>query len=412
MRRDFVRNKYDYRDLWMKFSEKASGSLNLTELLPRVGEFIIESMFVQQAAIWLSADTSRKLVLAYHHEPTGSTLAALSIRLRKDWKVTAPIEAYNVGGESRGTPFEDHQAFHKLGVQRCVIVRRDETLLGVLGVGPNVGNMAPTGEESQLLASMSKQLAHLIMNQRLSEELLLAREWDSFNRFSSFILHDLKNLATLQSMTLENAKTRKDDPKFLADVFSTFGQTTDKMINLIASLSVRTGELSLKQQPLNLLTVIRNALDDIDTETRVGLEVITHFPAQTHAPIVIGDPELLQKAFTNILLNAIQSLPKGEGSVEIKVTNSEDGKITAEITDTGCGMSPEQLQKLFRPFQTTKRHGMGVGLCHTRSIVEFHGGNIHIESEMNTGTRVEIKIPTVVKSEKERNFSEAQNPRG
>jgi two-component system sporulation sensor kinase A len=103
----------------------------------------------------------------------------------------------------------------------------------------------------------------------------------------------------------------------------------------------------------------------------------------------------LQKAFTNLLLNAIQSLPKGKGAVEVTVSEVHQGRITAAIKDTGCGIPSEQLKSLFRPFQTTKKQGMGIGLCHTRSIIEVHGGQIRIESEVNAGTTVEVELPAV-----------------
>lgn len=77
------------------------------------------------------------------------------------------------------------------------------------------------------------------------------------------------------------------------------------------------------------------------------------------------------------------------------VIHPGNGKIMTEIKDTGCGISPEQIKNLFRPFQTTKKNGMGIGLCHTRSIIEVHGGRIHIDSAINAGTQVEIEFPTL-----------------
>lgn len=111
--------------------------------------------------------------------------------------------------------------------------------------------------------------------------------------------------------------------------------------------------------------------------------------------MIAGDPDLLKKVFTNLILNAIQSLPKGQGTVDITVIHPGNGKITTGIKDTGCGIPPEQIKNLFRPFQTTKKNGTGIGLCHTRSIVEVHGGRIHIDSHVNTGTEVEIEFPTL-----------------
>jgi two-component system NtrC family sensor kinase len=130
-------------------------------------------------------------------------------------------------------------------------------------------------------------------------------------------------------------------------------------------------------------------------DQRTGLIVTTKFPPKDKPPIVAGDPDLLKKVFTNLLLNAIQSLPKGKGAVEVTVADPGNGRIRTEIKDTGCGIPPEQIKNLFRPFQTTKRNGMGIGLCHTRSIVEVHGGRIHIESQLNVGTEVELEFPTL-----------------
>ena len=69
--------------------------------------------------------------------------------------------------------------------------------------------------------------------------------------------------------------------------------------------------------------------------------------------------------------------------------------MTAAIRDTGCGIPADRLESLFRPFQTTKEKGMGIGLCHTRSIIEVHGGQIRIESQVNLGTKVEVDLPTL-----------------
>ena len=151
----------------------------------------------------------------------------------------------------------------------------------------------------------------------------------------------------------------------------------------------------LKQQPVNILKVIKQTFDDLKIEQRTGVNITTKFPPQDAPPVISGDPELLQKVFTNILLNAIQSLPTGQGTVEITVNEADPGKIVAAIRDTGCGIPPEQLQNVFRPFQTTKERGMGIGLCHTRSIVEVHGGHIRIDSQVNRGTTVELEFPRI-----------------
>ena len=398
--RNFFRNKYDYRDLWMKFTEQSSGTVSLTDLLPRVGEFIADAMFLKQVTIWLKTPNSDSFGLAYSHDPDiPMTSQSATLQRRQDWSEAEKGQVFTIpdeqGAQDVDCPFEDITALRATASTRFVLIQKGKETIAVLGIGSDIANRAPSREDDRLLMSLCSQLEQLILNQKLSEELLLAREWESFNRFASFVIHDLKNLATMQGMTLENAKSLKSNPDFVADAFATFAETTDKMVNLIASLSVRRGQFSFKQQPVNILDILSTTFDNLNLNQRNGVKFVTAFPPKEHPPMVSGDPELLQKAFTNIILNAIQSLPGGEGSVEIQVTNPYEGIITAAIRDTGCGIPPERLQNLFRPFQTTKKNGTGIGLSHTRSIIEVHGGRMRIESQINAGTKVELDLPTL-----------------
>jgi putative PEP-CTERM system histidine kinase len=401
--RNFFRNKYEYRDLWMKFSQRSSGSLNLADLLPKVSELIAEAMFVRQVAVWLRSPNSHSFALA-HCFDGGSVDGTGSFTLRLNHPPRAghleaiyPVPKQVTNESARAFAFDNVQAIKRLGIARLATVTNGGEIVGLLGVGEELGGKGkdPSPEDDRFLSSISNQIGHLIVNYKLSEELLLAREWESFNRFASFVVHDLKNLATLQSMTLENGKRFNSNREFISDAFATFQETTEKMINLIASLSVQRGQFSLKQQPVNILEVIASTFDDLKLDQRNGLKLVTAFPPKEKTPIISGDRELLQKAFTNLLLNAIQSLPKGEGAVEVTVSEPYQGRITAAIKDTGCGIPSEQLKSLFHPFQTTKKHGTGIGLCHTRSIIEVHGGQIRIESQVNAGTKVEVELPTV-----------------
>jgi putative PEP-CTERM system histidine kinase len=401
--RNFFRNKYDYRELWMRFSAKASGSLNLNDLMPKLAEFVADTMFVGQVAIWLRFPNTASFSPVYCHDSTlSSTSQSALLQLNPSWTSVHAAGVYHIQASSNGAttcPLENTDPALNLGITRIVPVIQGDRVQGFLGIGPELGGGAPSNEDDQLLASISSQLAHLILAQQLSEELLLSREWESFNRWSSFIVHDLKNLASLQSMTIENVRTHGDNPRFLADAFATFGQTTGKMIDLIASLSVQRREFSLNQKPINILQLVSQTFDEFSVPQTNGVKVIKRFSPEDRPSIIFGDPELLKKVFRNVLLNAIQSLPNGDGSVEVSVSRPANGKVTTSIKDTGCGIPPEQLQNLFRPFQTTKKQGMGIGLCHTRSILEIHGGQIRIESQVNAGTRVDIELPMLERHE-------------
>ena len=396
--RHFFSNKYDYRELWMKFSETTAGSLSLNEILPKLAGFIADSMCVRQVTIWLRSASPDDFYLAhsygdFHPAPEGE----LSIRMNPRLSGLASpdilrIPEHESVEEIMSFPLMEVEDLKELRIRRMVPVRKNGETLGWVGIGEELSGKKFTLEDEQFLLSISNQLAHLILMHRLSEELLVAREWEPFNRLTSFVIHDLKNLATQQSMILENAKNLGDKKDFVQDAFATFAQTTDKMISLIASLSVRKGHLAARLEPANILDVLKGTFDDLKISQRRGVKLITEFPSEGSPVIVYGDPNLLQKAFTNILLNAIQSFPTGEGTVQVAVSHP-NGKVMTAITDTGCGIRPDILRNLFRPFQTTKKEGTGIGLCHTRSIVEVHGGQIRIESRANSGTKVEIELP-------------------
>jgi signal transduction histidine kinase len=193
-------------------------------------------------------------------------------------------------------------------------------------------------------------------------------------------------------MVLQNARDLGNNPAFLQDAFTTFAHSTDKMISLIANLSLQKGQLVSDHQPIDIVKLLRSTFDDLKIDQRKGVRLITEFPSKSPVAAVAGDPSQLQKAFANILLNAVQSLPNGEGTIQVAVYQP-DSKVVTAFTDTGYGMSPETLRNLFRPFHTTKKGGLGIGLCHTRTIVEGHGGRIRIDSAINKGTKVEIELP-------------------
>jgi signal transduction histidine kinase len=394
IRRFLCRGKYNYRSLWIEFAEVATHSPEIHDLLQKIAKFIARVMSVRQVAFWIRSGFTDKFDFAYGIAEPHIKGSVLTLQLTQTIPPRNAIFRFDKDSElNRHFLIRGVQPLHELGVKHLLPIRRGTEVLGILGVGGEP-NGKWSAQDDYFLLSVSSQIAHLILTHELSRELLVAKEWDSFNRCASFLLHDLKNVATIQSMTLENARNLRHNADFVTDAFATFNHTTEKIFNLIASLSIQRGQFSLKQQPVNILELISQSFDELKIGRTNGLRIRTEFPPPDKIRAIRGDPELLGKAFTNLILNAIQSLPGGEG--EIDVTVSEDGPdmITTSIRDTGCGISPDRLKTVFRPFQTTKENGLGIGLCHTRSIIEVHGGEIRIKSKLNAGTTVEIDLPT------------------
>ena len=135
------------------------------------------------------------------------------------------------------------------------------------------------------------------------------------------------------------------------------------------------------------LKLVRNQL------TLSGIQVEEDFPPGL--PPFQGDRKSLQQVFLNLFINAIQAMLDG-GTLTIKARPSEDGQwLKVEVADTGLGIEPEHLPRIFDPFYTTKQvgRGTGLGLSVTYGIVEKHGGHIEVESEKGKGSTFTVILP-------------------
>src|SRR5262249_3472549 len=108
-------------------------------------------------------------------------------------------------------------------------------------------------------------------------------------------------------------------------------------------------------------------------------------------PEIDADPDLLHKAFQNLILNALDAMPSG-GTLKLRTADNE-GKIRIEVSDTGKGLTPEECSRLFTPYYTTKQQGTGLGLAIVQSVVSDHHGTISVSSEEDRGTTFRIDLP-------------------
>jgi len=123
-----------------------------------------------------------------------------------------------------------------------------------------------------------------------------------------------------------------------------------------------------------------------------GVEIYKNYKSSLLKPLLIrADSVLLHRAFYNLFVNALQAMPNG-GDLTIDV-DLNGFFCEVRIADTGCGISEDLKEKIFRPFFTTKEKGTGLGLAIVKSVVESHGGEVAVESEKGRGTTLIVKLP-------------------
>jgi two-component system sensor histidine kinase HydH len=140
----------------------------------------------------------------------------------------------------------------------------------------------------------------------------------------------------------------------------------------------------------DLTQVVEEMIDFFGpTARQANIEIKCYLPADL--PSVKLNPEFFKQALLNLLLNAAQAMPSG-GELTIQAAH-DDGEVCLSLIDTGSGMTPEVLSRLFRPFFSTKPGGTGLGLATTRRIVRAHGGRLAVQSEVGRGTKFTIQLP-------------------
>jgi putative PEP-CTERM system histidine kinase len=261
--------------------------------------------------------------------------------------------------------------------------------LGILTLGDRVSGTPISSEESDLLSTIAYQTAASLWNLSLTERLNEAREMEAFHKVAATFVHDLKNMAAKLSLLIQNLPLHFDNPEFRQDALKAIGQTVlgiDRMCSRV-SLAERSADIRLTEVDLNELV----------SSTLSGLEVFTNGCLVTNLqplPKLLLDPEQMRKVITNLVMNASEATG-GTGEVLVETGSCDGCWAIITVTDDGCGMSQEFLdQDLFRPFRTTKKHGTGIGLFHSKMIVDAHQGKIEVRSAEGKGTACSVLLPT------------------
>jgi PAS domain S-box-containing protein len=226
-------------------------------------------------------------------------------------------------------------------------------------------------------------ILHDITTQKKTERAtLLAEKLAATGRLVRTLAHEVRNPLSNIHMSLEQLTTAtKSEDKIYLDIIERNGRRINDLITELLTSS-RPTEINFSKIPLQTVIdeTISSALDRI-TLKQIKLKV--NYPE--FACQIKGDKEKLKIAFLNIIINAIEAISHNQGELSIMLLQNED-TYAVEVTDNGVGIPAENLSKLFEPYFTSKRNGIGLGLASTLNILQSHNATVEVKSKVSTGT--------------------------
>ena len=223
-----------------------------------------------------------------------------------------------------------------------------------------------------------------------------SRQFESFIRISAMLTHDLKNAIEGLSLTVGNMERHFDNPQFRADALKGLTSATDKLKALVARLSRPLTSLSGEhKRPTNidLIPIIQRVLAMTAEPSRGKHSIVTRLPPSLHA---LADPVRVEEVIENLVLNALEAMTDRGGTLTIEAGHTDEDKPMFSVSDTGRGMSRSFIDThLFRPFSTTKKTGIGLGLYTCREVIKASGGTIKVDSVEGAGTTFRVVLPSI-----------------
>jgi signal transduction histidine kinase len=251
-------------------------------------------------------------------------------------------------------------------------------------------------ELGRLMAVFNEMVKGLRERKVLEEKLKRAEQSAVVGRLASGIAHEIKNPLNYMSLTIDYlrgkfAPTDEDAKEKFLDKMDGIKDEIKSLDKLVRNFLSFGRPLKLDFKPLVLRDLIENILN-LSNEQAIQQGIAIILDEQSQIPIIQADIEQIKSCFSNLIFNAQQAMPNG-GNLTITFSNRNEG-AEVKIMDTGVGIAPENLEKIFEPYFSTKETGTGLGLALVKRIIEAHYGTIKVESSLGEGTIFRVWFPT------------------
>jgi len=375
---------YNYRREWRRFARLMTSSATVEELVSNTVSSLCQTMMVKKGVIYaaVAGGRSADYGLGPGEEPGESCPAILETY---DGAPLMMIPQPRGGGRDDGTAGDRPSwirivSFLKIGGEAK----------GFIALGDKEFGRLWSEEDREFLSTITDQAALSLENLLMEERYLESKQLESFNRFASFVIHDLKNTVGMLSLTAENAKDNIQDRQFQEDAIDTVERSVQKMRRLIDSLNAHKSPAAISRSMTDATAPAEErieALRQLAAKKGVNIEFERGKGARAYI-----DPSAISRMIENLVLNAIEAVSEG-GRVTVRIGLRGD-TLGISVSDDGPGFDAEYMENgLFRPFMSTKKNGLGVGLVLCKSLTEAHGGSISVSNLPGGGALVEVEIP-------------------
>lgn len=382
LHKHFYANKHDYRKQWLDFTARLCEAGTRDELESAILKAYSETFSLVRAALYqLDADRDEFCLTSSLGTDAFSSGFKRSHPFfhhlaQSDW-------VFSIQDEFPAGTQEMKRIFVECEVLFCVPLLFNQNLEGFILLGRQEGRQERfIYEDYDLMKVLAHQATSTLLNQKLSAQLSTAQEMAALGKVSTFVMHDLKNQVSNLSLVVSNARDFIDDPEFQADMLESLENTASSMKELIMRLKNIQIKPELNLVETDLMELVYDNIHLLGTDD----VVLCGEPV----PVMVDITEF-KKVVQNLMLNARESR-NDTSPIEVKV--GFNGMAFLKIKDRGCGMSEEFIRsRLFKPFETTKKKGFGIGLFQCRQLVDAHGGRIEVESAEGQGTTFTVILP-------------------
>jgi putative PEP-CTERM system histidine kinase len=393
--RNFQRPLYDYRTVWRNFTESTASHVEQTGLCRSLLKLMADMFRALSITMWLVDDKKETLTAVastFRSETNNPFLgpqgagAVDVIQYIHDHPEPCDFESENGSWAVKLRQWHPTQ-FPNGGHRVCLPIVGHGEVLGLITLGDRVGGAAFSLQDFDMLKCVGDHVAASLLNVQLAQKLLQAKELEAFQTMAAFFVHDLKNAASTLNLMLQNLPVHFDDPAFREDALRGISTTADRINHLVGRLGLLRKELKIQPAEADLNEMVSKSMAELEK----GLASVVVEDLKP-LPRLLFDAEQMSKVVTNLMLNATEAV-SGQGQVRI-ATHQANGWAVITVADNGCGMTAEFIgRSLFRPFQTTKKNGLGIGMFQSKMIVEAHGGRITVTSEPGKGTVFRVFLP-------------------